>query len=58
MTSLPNIVIIIYQQKKFTSIQECITRGIPTICLVDTNCNPNLTNMLIPVNDDARASIC
>ncbi len=28
--SLPDIVIIIYQQKKFTTIQECITLGNPT----------------------------
>ncbi len=57
MTSLPDIVIIIDQQKEFTAIQECITLGIPTICLVDTDCNPDLTDIPIPANDDARASI-
>ena len=57
MTSLPDIVIIIDQQKEFTAIKECITLGIPTICLVDTDCNPDLTDIPIPANDDARASI-
>jgi small subunit ribosomal protein S2 len=57
MMSLPDIVIIMDQQKKFTAIQECITLGIPTICLVDTDCNPDLTDTPIPANDDARASI-
>ena len=57
MTSLPDVVIIIDQQKEFTAIQECITLGIPTICLVDTDCNPDLTDIPIPANDDARASI-
>jgi small subunit ribosomal protein S2 len=57
MTSLPDIVIIIDQQKEFTAIQECITLGIPTICLVDTDCNPDLTDIPIPANDDTRASI-
>ena len=57
MTSLPYVVIIIDQQKEFTAIQECITLGIPTICLVDTDCNPDLTDIPIPANDDARASI-
>ena len=57
VTSLPDVVIIIDQQKEFTAIQECITLGIPTICLVDTDCNPDLTDIPIPANDDARASI-
>nr|YP_009867329.1 ribosomal protein S2 [Sarmentypnum sarmentosum]YP_009867739.1 ribosomal protein S2 [Sarmentypnum exannulatum]QKG04552.1 ribosomal protein S2 [Sarmentypnum sarmentosum]QKG04963.1 ribosomal protein S2 [Sarmentypnum exannulatum] len=57
MTSLPDIVIIIDQQKEITAIQECRTLGIPTICLVDTDCDPDLTDIPIPANDDARASI-
>nr|QWW92930.1 ribosomal protein S2 [Delavayella serrata] len=57
MTALPDIVIIIDQQKEFTAIQECITLGIPTICLVDTDCDPDVTDIPIPANDDARASI-
>nr|QYB18685.1 30S ribosomal protein S2 [Conocephalum conicum]QYB18772.1 30S ribosomal protein S2 [Conocephalum conicum] len=57
MTSLPDIVIIIDQQKELTAIQECITLGIPTICLVDTDCDPDMTDIPIPANDDARASI-
>lgn len=57
MTNLPDVVIIVDQQKEFTAIQECITLGIPTICLVDTDCNPDLTDIPIPANDDARASI-
>nr|YP_010881243.1 ribosomal protein S2 [Fossombronia foveolata]WIA67196.1 ribosomal protein S2 [Fossombronia foveolata] len=57
MTTLPDIVIIIDQQEELTAIRECITLGIPTICLVDTDCNPDITDIPIPANDDARASI-
>jgi small subunit ribosomal protein S2 len=57
MTRLPDIVIIIDQQQEATAIQECIKLGIPTICLVDTDCDPDLTDMPIPANDDARSSI-
>nr|URF36569.1 ribosomal protein S2 [Cycas micronesica] len=57
MTSLPDIVIIADQQEESTAIGECITLGIPTICLVDTDCDPDLTDIPIPANDDARASI-
>jgi small subunit ribosomal protein S2 len=57
MTRLPDIVIIIDQQKESTAIEECLKLGIPTICLVDTDCDPDLTDMPIPANDDARSSI-
>ena len=57
MTSLPDIVIIIDQQKEITAIQECRTLGIPTICLVDTDCDPDLVDIPIPANDDGIASI-
>ncbi|XLS74422.1 hypothetical protein HN51_031287 [Arachis hypogaea] len=40
MTGLPDIVIIIDQQEEYTALRECITLGIPTICLIDTNCDP------------------
>ncbi|PWA98362.1 ribosomal protein S2, flavodoxin-like domain protein [Artemisia annua] len=34
-----------------------ITLGIPTICLIDTNCDPDLADISIPANDDAISSI-
>nr|YP_009435122.1 ribosomal protein S2 [Lobelia linearis]ATG25124.1 ribosomal protein S2 [Lobelia linearis] len=57
MTKLPDIVIILDQHKEYTALQECITLGIPTICLVDTNCNPNLADLPIPANDDSISSL-
>nr|YP_009671297.1 ribosomal protein S2 [Passiflora affinis]QCX30593.1 ribosomal protein S2 [Passiflora affinis] len=56
MTRLPDIVIILDQQKDYTALRECITMGIPTICLVDTNCDPDLADLLIPANDDNPVS--
>nr|YP_010895675.1 ribosomal protein S2 [Chorispora sibirica]YP_010895757.1 ribosomal protein S2 [Chorispora songarica]WJZ19666.1 ribosomal protein S2 [Chorispora sibirica]WJZ19748.1 ribosomal protein S2 [Chorispora songarica] len=57
MTGLPDIVIIIDQQEEYTALRECITLGIPTISLIDTNSNPDLADISIPANDDARGSI-
>nr|YP_009109270.1 ribosomal protein S2 [Corallorhiza odontorhiza]AIW51739.1 ribosomal protein S2 [Corallorhiza odontorhiza] len=57
MTGLPDIVIIIDQQEEYTVLQECVILGIPTICLIDTNCDPDLADISIPANDDAIASI-
>nr|YP_009729805.1 ribosomal protein S2 [Caldesia grandis]YP_009729891.1 ribosomal protein S2 [Caldesia parnassifolia]QHW08141.1 ribosomal protein S2 [Caldesia grandis]QHW08227.1 ribosomal protein S2 [Caldesia parnassifolia]UDZ61384.1 ribosomal protein S2 [Caldesia grandis]UDZ61385.1 ribosomal protein S2 [Caldesia parnassifolia]UDZ61386.1 ribosomal protein S2 [Caldesia parnassifolia] len=57
MTELPDIVIIIGQQEEYTALRECILLGIPTICLIDTDCDPDLADISIPANDDAMASI-
>jgi len=57
MKMLPDIVIIIDQKQEIAALKECIKLGIPTICLVDTDGDPDLTDMPIPANDDSRASI-
>jgi small subunit ribosomal protein S2 len=57
MTRLPDIVIVLDQQKEYIALQECAILGIPTISLVDTNCDPDLVNISIPANDDTMTSI-
>nr|UDZ61393.1 ribosomal protein S2 [Helanthium tenellum]UDZ61394.1 ribosomal protein S2 [Helanthium bolivianum] len=57
MTKLPDIVIVLDQQKEYIALQECIILGIPAICLVDTNCDPDLADLSIPGNDDSISSI-
>nr|YP_009395170.1 ribosomal protein S2 [Bryothamnion seaforthii]ARW63938.1 ribosomal protein S2 [Bryothamnion seaforthii] len=57
MQSLPDLVIVVDQKKETTAIQECIKLGIPTICILDTNCNPDIVDIPIPANDDAIRSI-
>nr|ARO90907.1 30S ribosomal protein S2 [Corynoplastis japonica] len=57
MTGPPDIVIVVDQKRETTAIQECIKLGIPTICLLDTNCDPDLIEIPIPANDDAIRSI-
>jgi len=55
MTSLPDAVIFTSQLKDSLAIQECLRLGIPTICIVDTNCNPDLIPYPIPANDDSSS---
>ncbi|TYH16097.1 hypothetical protein ES288_A05G091500v1 [Gossypium darwinii] len=56
-TRLLDIVIIVDQKEEYTALRECITLGIPTICLIDRNSDPDLADISIPANDDAIASI-
>jgi len=57
MNKLPDLVIVVDQKKESTAIQECIKLGIPTVCMLDTNCNPEVIDVPIPANDDAIRSI-
>nr|YP_784059.1 ribosomal protein S2 [Pelargonium x hortorum]Q06FX2.1 RecName: Full=Small ribosomal subunit protein uS2c; AltName: Full=30S ribosomal protein S2, chloroplastic [Pelargonium x hortorum]ABI17250.1 ribosomal protein S2 [Pelargonium x hortorum]AKF43160.1 30S ribosomal protein S2 [Pelargonium x hortorum] len=57
MKELPDIVIILDQHGEFTALRECISLRIPTIGLIDTNCDPDLVDLPIPANDDSIPSI-
>lgn len=57
MASLPDAIIFTNQLKDSLAIQESLKLGIPTICIVDSNCNPDLIPYPIPANDDSSSSI-
>nr|YP_010692402.1 ribosomal protein S2 [Juncus validus]UZM11364.1 ribosomal protein S2 [Juncus validus] len=57
MKDLPDIVIIVDQEEEHLALRECIILGIPTICLIDTNCDPDLADIPIPANDKDPISI-
>ena len=57
MKKLPDLLIIVDQKRETTAIQECIKLGIPIVCILDTNCNPEVVDIPIPANDDAIRSI-
>lgn len=57
MKNLPDVVIFTNQSKEYLAIQECIRLGIPTICIVDSNSDPDLNCYPIPANDDSRSSV-
>jgi small subunit ribosomal protein S2 len=55
--TLPGVVIIVGQTVEITAIHECRKLGIPTICRLDTDCNPRLVSVGVPMNDDSLVSI-
>nr|YP_010474098.1 ribosomal protein S2 [Corydalis hendersonii]UVH68311.1 ribosomal protein S2 [Corydalis hendersonii]WCR63325.1 ribosomal protein S2 [Corydalis hendersonii]DBA09310.1 TPA_asm: ribosomal protein S2 [Corydalis hendersonii] len=57
MTGLPDIVIVVNQKDGYKALRECLILGIPTICLIDTNCDPDLADLPIPSNDDSIGSL-
>jgi small subunit ribosomal protein S2 len=57
MRSLPSALFIIDVNHEETAVQEANKLGIPIIALVDTNCDPDPIDYLIPSNDDAIRAI-
>jgi small subunit ribosomal protein S2 len=57
MKSLPDVVILVGQPRELIAVKECIKLGIKTITILDTNCDPTLTDFFIPGNDDSIRSV-
>jgi small subunit ribosomal protein S2 len=57
MTELPGAMFVVDPKKERNAILEARKIGIPVIGLVDTNCNPEDVDYVIPGNDDAIRAI-
>ena len=57
MKKLPGALFIIDTEKEHIAVQEAKRLGIPTIAVVDTNCDPSGITHVIPGNDDAIRSV-
>ena len=57
MTKLPQAVIIVDSTKEYNAIREARKLGIPVFGLIDTNCDPDMIDYVLPGNDDAVRSI-
>lgn len=57
LNSLPDLVIIVGQEKELKAIKECQKLNIPTITILDSDGDPEKTSLFIPANDDSRSSV-
>jgi small subunit ribosomal protein S2 len=57
MQDLPGVVFIIDIRAEATAIAEADRLRIPIVAMVDTNCDPELIDYVIPSNDDAIRAI-
>ena len=57
MTELPQAVFIVDPRKERIAIQEARKLQIPIIAIVDTNCDPDEVDYIIPGNDDAIRAV-
>ncbi len=57
MTQLPGCMFVVDINNEDIAVKEARKLGIPVVGLVDTNCNPELVDYVIPGNDDAIRAI-
>jgi small subunit ribosomal protein S2 len=57
MTSLPGLVIVVDSKKEHIAVGEARKLNIPVVGIIDTNCDPDDVDVIIPANDDAVRSV-
>ncbi len=57
MRRLPDLLFIVDVRREETAVREANALNIPIIAMVDTNCDPDRIDLVIPANDDAIRAI-
>ncbi len=57
MRGLPDVLFVIDSNKEAIAVKEARKLGIPVVAVVDTNCDPDEVDYVIPGNDDALRAI-
>jgi small subunit ribosomal protein S2 len=57
MSTPPDVMFVIDPNSEVIAVREARRMGIPVVAIVDTNCDPNLVDWVIPGNDDALRAI-
>lgn len=57
LRKMPGLLIVVDPSSEHIAVAEARKLGIPVMALVDTNCNPDPIDYVIPCNDDALKSV-
>lgn len=57
MDRLPGALFVIDPHKEELAVKEAATVGVPVVAMVDTNCDPDQIDYVVPCNDDAIRGI-
>jgi small subunit ribosomal protein S2 len=57
MDELPDALFVIDPKQEYIAVKEANILGIPVVAVVDTNCDPDVIDHVIPGNDDAIRAI-
>ena len=54
---LPGALVVIDPRREENAMREAKRMNVPVICVLDTDCDPALADIVIPANDDAMSSV-
>ncbi|MCA8953004.1 MAG: 30S ribosomal protein S2, partial [Planctomycetes bacterium] len=54
---LPGALIVVDPRREDNAMREAKRMNVPVICVLDTDCDPTLADIVIPANDDAMSSV-
>jgi small subunit ribosomal protein S2 len=57
MATLPDAMFVIDPNNEQIAVREARRMGVPVVAIVDTNCDPDIVDVVIPGNDDALRAI-
>jgi len=57
MSRLPGVVVVVDGKKEYLALREARKLGISTIGIIDTDCDPDTVDVVIPANDDSIRAI-
>jgi small subunit ribosomal protein S2 len=57
MAALPDAMFVIDPNNEQIAVREARRMGVPVVAIVDTNCDPDIVDVVIPGNDDALRAI-
>lgn len=57
MNRLPGALVVVDIRKEVNAVREARATDVPTVCLIDTDSDPDLADIVIPGNDDAMRAI-
>ncbi|MFK7882855.1 MAG: 30S ribosomal protein S2 [Phycisphaerales bacterium] len=57
MDKLPGVMVVVDVNREMNGLREARKLGIPTVCLIDTDGDPEVADVAIPGNDDSMRSI-
>jgi small subunit ribosomal protein S2 len=54
---LPGALIVVDPRREDNAMKEAARMNVPVVCILDTDCDPELADIVIPANDDAMSSV-
>ncbi len=54
---LPGALVVVDPRREENAMREAKRMNVPVVCVLDTDCDPSLADIVIPANDDAMSSV-